>query len=102
MQEQVGENISYKPSDTYTRPNGPFNESYARACEINFGMSRAGAERHYQLMLQVPEGYSYHGIVPAEKDLSVYPRETIVIATEVYDLDGNPMPGHVAIAMKQE
>lgn len=102
MAESPDQEISYKASDTYTRPEGPFNNSYVTACEINYGMSRAGAEKHYQLMQMVPDGFRYHGKVPADYNLDIYPRETCIIATETYDLDGNPQLGYVAIAMKSE
>lgn len=94
------DNWEYNFSDLYTKPEGPFNMNYARACEINFGMTFQAARMHHELMQNVPDGFSYHGKVPNDHDLSIYPRQIVVIGNKVYNGDGNEIPGYVAIAMK--
>ncbi len=102
-QSQVeDEPVEFKVEDLYTKPKGPFNQSFIRACENNFGKIPEAARWHYKMLQRIPEGYRYHGLARADYDMSVFPREIIIVSDDVYNGDGKHMPGYVAIAMKAE
>ena len=82
-------------SDLYIRPKLPYDERFAYLCEINSGMSVAGAKRHYETLQHCPDGYTYYGEVERGK------APADAIAHDIaYSIDGELMPDYVVVFRK--
>lgn len=89
---------------TYLNPGseGVCDQRFIELCRANFGYSPDGAKRHFELLQRLPEGYEYWGKVPRAyaEQLSQGDPSTIIVEGPVFDSDGEPVEGEVALGHK--